>query len=432
MKKVFLVFFFVIFLFSGCSQSGDQANTVIIWHWMTDRQESFLKLAEQYKDQTGIEVKFDLYAPSDVYSRKIIAAAQARVLPDIFGVLGEKKKLASFIEGGFVANLMREFQEDEGVWEKSLFEKAVNVNRFEEGNIYGIEPGIYGVPIDVTNIQMLYNKKLLQKAGIETYPKTFEEFIDDIYILNRLGIEGLVSGWGENWMVDCFASNYAFNIMGEEKVMATYRGEIPYTDEDWIKVFNIFKELRKSNALTAGIVAKGNKYAEQDFALERAAFAFNGSWCVNVYQDMNSDLDYGVMLPPRVSEEHPMRIWGGAGSSLLVNSASKNSQLAIDFLKWLTAKDQQAFLAKETKNLPANRYALSSIPKILSQFASAMDETTHPSIWEHNEEPLVIETFDKGIQSIIIGEKEPEEVAYEVQVVKIREMERAKKRLKRK
>jgi hypothetical protein len=38
---------------------------------------------------------------------------------------------------------------------------------------------------------------------------------------------------------------------------------------------------------------------------------------------------------------------------------------------------------------------------------------------------VVVEAFDKGIQSILIGEKKPEEVAQEVQ--RIKEKEAAKK-----
>jgi hypothetical protein len=39
-----------------------------------------------------------------------------------------------------------------------------------------------------------------------------------------------------------------------------------------------------------------------------------------------------------------------------------------------------------------------------------------------SEFPAVIEAFDKGIQSIIIGEKTPEQVAAEVQRIKEREL----------
>jgi ABC-type glycerol-3-phosphate transport system substrate-binding protein len=55
-----------------------------------------------------------------------------------------------------------------------------------------------------------------------------------------------------------------------------------------------------------------------------------------------------------------------------------------------------------------------------------MELTTHPNIWGVSEFPAVIEVIDKGIQSIIIKEKTPEQVAKEVQ--KIKERELAKKR----
>ncbi|MCD4779883.1 MAG: extracellular solute-binding protein [Candidatus Omnitrophica bacterium] len=413
---------------TGCVRTPPEKNVVTVWHWMTDRDQAFKELAARYEEQTGIKIKINLYAPSDAFSRKVVASAQAKVLPDIYGILGKKKIFASFIEGGFVVDLTAEFQKDNKQWEKSLFPKALAANRFVEGNVYNTPPGIYGVPIDVTNIQMLYNKKLLAKAGIKHPPKTFAELLAANKALARVGVSGLVSGFGEAWMAECFASNYAFNIMGQEKVFATYRGEVPYTDPDWLKVFTVFKTLTEEGVFARGIVTKGNKYAEQDFALERAAFSFNGSWCVNVYHKMNPNLEYGAMLPPAISTEYPMRIWGYAGSSFVVNNHSVRKDTAIAFLKWLTAAEQQAYLARETKNLPANRRALASVPDVLSDFAEVMDQTTHPSIWPLDESSLVLEKFDKGLQSIIIGEKTPEQIAQEVQEVKEREMAKQKRK----
>lgn len=415
-------------MFSGGGKKGAGRDTITVWHWITDRSDAFEELAEQYEQQTGIKVKMDLFAPSDVYSKKIIASTQANILPDIFGILDTKKTFSEFIQYGYVANLTEHYQADGGKWENTFFAEALNSNRFNEGNTYGIEPGIYGVPLDVTNLQMLYNKKLLKKAGYKSPPKTFQEFIEVSRALNRVGIQGMVSGWGELWMIECFASNYAINIMGEEKLMATYRGEVPYTDPEWIQVFSVFKQLTENKMLIEGIITKPNKEAEQDFALERAAFAFNGSWSVNVYSEMNPDLEYGVMLPPAINPRRLLKIWGGAGSSFVVNENSARKDMAIAFLKWLTAKEQQEYLARETKNLPSNRNALPAIPEILEDFARGMDYATHPTIWELNEQPLVTERFTKGLQSIILGKKTPEQVAQEIQEVKVREMERAAKR----
>jgi ABC-type glycerol-3-phosphate transport system substrate-binding protein len=357
-----------------------------------------------------------------------VASAHAHVLPDVFGILDKKSTVGSFIKAGYVADLTEYFKADGQAWEKSFFQKALASNIFEPGNVDEVEPGIYGVPLDVTNIQMVYNKDLLSKAGIPTPPGTFDEFLVAGEALKRIGIAPFVSGFGELWMADALASNFAFNIMGEEKVMDTFRGKVPYTDPDWIQVFRIFETLTDKDIFIEGIVTKGNKFAEQDFALGRAAFAFNGSWCVNVYRDMNPDLNYGVMLPPRIKPARPMTIWGGAGSSFFVNNTSTNKEHAVAFLKWFTAKEQQAYLAEKTHNLPSNKEALENIPRILADFAEGMDHTTHPTIWPLNEDPLVIEAFDKGIQEIIIGDATPEQAAEKVQAVKIRQMEKAERR----
>jgi len=435
LKKPLVVIFYVLLgavclfvLFSDSLQKKNDPNTITVWHWMTDRNNAFQELAIRYEQQTGIKIKIDLFAPSDTYSKKITASSQAKILPDIFGILDTKNTFSDFIRYGYVADLTAEFEKDNARWRKSIFEKALSSNTFVEGNTYDVKPGIYGVPLDVTTIQMLYNKNLLKKAGYQSPPKTFQEFIEVSQALKRVGISRMVSGWGELWMMDCFASNYAFNIMGEEKIMATYRGEVPYTDADWIKVFNIFKKMVDNSMLIEGVISKPNKEAEQDFALERAAFAFNGSWSVNVYHEMNPDLQYGVFLPPAVNPELPIKIWGGAGSSFVVNKRSPRKDKAIDFLKWLTGKEQQEYLARETNNLPSNRNALAAIPAILEEFARGMNNATHPTVWKLNELPLVSERYGKGLQSILLGKKTPEQVAQEVQQVKVREMEKAARR----
>lgn len=414
----------------GCApkQTGKAQAAITVWHWMTDRDPAFLELAKRYEAKTGVKVNFDLYAPSDAYTQKVRAAAQGSNLPDLFGILGEKRDFASFIKAGHIADLTEQMNKDNGRWRNMFFGKALDVNAFAEGNSYGIKPGIYGVPIDIMTIQMVYNQDLFKQLGLnpEQPPQAWEEFLNIGKKIKDAGLQGMVSGWGELWMMDCFANNYAFNIMGKDKVIATIKGEVPYTDPDWIKVLSLFKQMQEAGILYNGVVIMVNKTAEQLFANEKAIFAFNGSWCVNVYRGMNPDLKYAAMLPPKVSNKYPMVIWGGAGSSFMVNNKSANKEEAIKFLNWFTEKEQQAYLAEATKNLPANKESLANISPILAQFADDMEATTHPSTWGVSEFPAVIEAFDKGIQSIIIGEKTPEEVASRVQ--KIKERELAKKR----
>ncbi|MCX5703530.1 MAG: extracellular solute-binding protein, partial [Candidatus Omnitrophica bacterium] len=422
--------FLFFFSLTGCSSNKQESKpTIIVWHWMTDREPAFQELAKRYEANTGIKVDFELYAPSDAYSQKVRAAAQGFNLPDIFGILGEKRDFSSFIKAGHILDLTPYMEENNASWKNSFFAKALAVNEFAEANSYGVKAGFYGAPIDITTIQMLYNKDLFKKLGLDPRkpPTTFQELLDIGKKIKAANMQGLVSGWGEVWMIDCFANNYAFNIMGKDKVLATIKGEVPYTDPDWIRVFSLFKEMQESGILATGLVTMVNKTAEQLFANDKAVFAFNGSWCVNVYKGMNPNLNYAAMLPPQVSDKHTMAIWGGAGSSFMVNGRSKNKEEAVKFLKWLTDKTQQAYLAEATNNLPANKESINKIPDVLASFARAMDFATHPNVWGVSEFSPVIEALDKGIQSIIIAEKTPEQVAQEVQKIKERELARKRK-----
>lgn len=427
-KPLSILIILFLFLAAGCSSQADSSKRVVVWHWMTDREPAFDELAKRYEAKTGIKVDFDLYAPSDAYSQKVRAAAQGANLPDIFGILGEKRDFSSFIKAGYVLELTPYMEADNAKWKNSFFAKALAVNEFNEGNSYGVKPGIYGAPIDIMTIQMVYNKSLFKQLGLNPNqpPQTFQDFLDIGKKIKEANLQGLVSGWGEIWMIDCLANNYAFNIMGKDKVIATLKGKVPYTDPDWVKVLSLFKEMNDSGLLASGVVTMVNKTAEQLFANEKAVFAFNGSWCVNVYKGMNPRLEYGAFLPPKVSNKYPMAIWGGAGSSFMVNARSANKEEAVKFLRWLTEAPQQAYLAEATNNLPANKDSSNLVPDVMGSFAKAMDYATHPNVWGVSEFSPVIEAFDKGIQSIIIGEKTPEQVAQEVQKVKEREL--AKKR----
>ena len=94
----------ILVVLAGCSQPSPSSHKILLWHWMTDRNDTFQKLAQQYKQETGTEVIVQLFAPSDAYSQKIIAAAQADVLPDIYGILDKKSIVADFIKAGLVAD----------------------------------------------------------------------------------------------------------------------------------------------------------------------------------------------------------------------------------------------------------------------------------------------------------------------------------------
>lgn len=405
----------------GCG-TGETANKITVWHWMTDRHQAFEQLATKYQEQTGVEVEFKKFFPPDIYSTKVIAAARAGSLPEIFGILGEKKVLASFATAGYVADLSEDFAKDG--WGDSLYKQAMAVTAFGDDNFYKAPKGSYGVPLDTSSMQFVYNKDLFEQAGLdpEQAPKTFDDMIQMAKTVKEKveGVEGIVCGWGEVWLLHCLATEWAINIMGEEKFINTLKGEVPYTDPQWIEVFDLFKQLKESGVLYSDIVTMVNRESEDQFARGKAAISFDGSWAVNVYKQLAPELNYDFFPLPIVNKKNPAKIWGGAGASFNVNSKSKNKEQAVAFLKWLTNKEQQEYLVKETNNLPSAKGLEKTLDKKLQSLLDDLETATHPNIWPVEEDSRVIEIMDKGLQQIVLGEKTPEEVATKIQNTKNR------------
>jgi raffinose/stachyose/melibiose transport system substrate-binding protein len=133
---------------------------------------------------------------------------------------------------------------------------------------------------------------------------------------------------------------------------------------------------------------------------------------------MNPSLEYAPFAVPSLGNKYPQTVWGGAGSVFCVNAKSPKKDMAIDFLKWLSQKAQATYLAGATKNLPAVKDINEGISPVLKGFADLTKNSIHPNRFTVSEHPKVIESFTKGIQSILIGEKTPQEVAADVQAVK--------------
>lgn len=395
---------------------------------MNDRRNAFEELARRYKQQTGIEVEFKLFFPPDIYAQKVIAAARAGRLPDIFGILGEKKTVASFIKAGHIYNLSPFMFENNKQWFNKFYPSTISTASFSPDNSYGVEEGVYGVPIDTVVMQFVYNKKLLASAGFKHPPRTFEEFLQFAKeIQSKTGKYGFVCGWGEGWLLNSLAVEWAINIMGEKDFLSTIQGDIPYTDKRWIEVFSLFKKIRNAGILYPNITTMINKEAEDVFSKSDAAFSYNGTWAVNVYSGLNPELDYGFFPLPRLKSNFPLKLWGGAGSVFYVNAHSPYKKEAVDFLRWLTAKEQQDFLVEKTKNIPAISESKKVLPAVLTSVIDELTHLTHPNIWQKNEDSRVLEVMNKGLQQIVMGIKEPEELAKEIENEKKRVFSTLKK-----
>jgi ABC-type glycerol-3-phosphate transport system substrate-binding protein len=396
-------------------------TTLVFWHWWADQQSFLEEMAERYRLETNIKVDFQLYSPAGLdYQNKIQAAAQANMLPDIIGVTDNPELLALYARGGKLVDLTPAMRANDHAWEYAFYPRALNALYFPPSNIYGVRgDSIWGVPLSAMNIQIFYNRVLFQKAGLnpDQPPQTWEEFMAVCQKLKGAGITPMIGGFGDLWVSQTFFRAYAWALLGEDKMRSLYLGETPYLMPECQQVMGYFAELRNKGCLYPGVASMSNKEAEILFANQKAAIMINGSWAVNVFNQMNSTLDLGVMPFPKLKEaRYPMVVIGGLGQGAAIAANSKHQQAAQDFLRWLTAQAQQERWAREPNGFPALLSAQPSINPKLKPFVLGMNDLPPNLFLEERRD--VLEALGKGMQSILIGESEPLDVLRQIQAVK--------------
>lgn len=385
--------------------------TLTFWHYFTDRAALFNTFAAEYKKQTGVTVKMEVYS-GDVLGQKFQAAAQAHTLPDISAAwAGVGDVTAPYAKEGIIMNLSKPMAKG---WSKEFVKAYLQSASFPKGNSYGVKPGPYLVPIDANNMQFLYNKTLFKQAGIKSTPKTWKEFIADGNKLASRGVAPFVGGFG-SWVLDAMAQPYMWNIVGKTDLVKTFEKKEKYTTKPWITFLNAWQQLGRSQALAQGILADDDPAAETLFVNGRAGMIFDGSWAIGVFKQQNPSFkNYGVFFPPSAGK-YPVRIPGGVGAMAFVVGTSPHKAEAVKFLQWLTAPKQEAAYAISSDNLPANKNVAGKVKMspVLTTFAKTMNKII-PSV-KVGMTVAVDTTMDKGLQEILSGQATPQQVAARMQ-----------------
>lgn len=128
-----------------------------------------------------------------------------------------------------------------------------------------------------------YNKDLFAKAGIETLPADWNEFLEDCKKLKDAGIQPIVMGDKDQYVLQFglyqIAANeiYTKNAEYDEQLRT---GETHFTDKDtWDKVLTMYKTLYDEGYIDASqSLGYGASQSIQDFIDGKAAMTFDGSF----------------------------------------------------------------------------------------------------------------------------------------------------------
>ncbi|WP_018930576.1 ABC transporter substrate-binding protein [Gracilibacillus lacisalsi] len=387
---------FVVLTACGNSEENTQQEEkgekqeVLLWHYYTGSEESLNEILADYnQSQEEVEVVAE-YVPFDEMNRQLSVGTAGDTLPDI--VIADTVNNVSMASMGILADIT-DFVEEWGEGDQFL-EGPYNSTIYEEKQ--------YGLPLTTNSLGLFYNKKLLEEAGIEEPPTTWEELDETAEALTTDGVKGFGLSAVRSEEATFQFYPFIYSAGGSYKELES---------SEAIKAFNFLKNLYDQGYMSQDILTATQDDLTRMFIEENLAMMINGPWMIERIQE-NEDLDFGVTNIPKDKEF--ASVTGGDNISI---TETGNQDAAWDFMTWLFEPEQNERFAMETGYYPTRSDVLNEADywkneEIVKEFIPIMEvaEARGPSPdW-----PSVSEEIQLAIQKILTDELPVEDALSEV------------------
>lgn len=281
---------------------------------------------------------------------------------------------------------------------------------------------IYGMPWLMDVKYFMYNKDMLQKAGITDPPKTWEEMVDQAKIIKQKNIAEfpIIWSWNQKEGVVC---DFTALLFGNGGAFLDASGKPVFNDDKGVQVLSWMKQTLDDGLSNPSSVSSDENAVEADFLAGKSAFAVN--WLFQ-YSDSNDASKSQITGQAAFA---PMPVFkAGANAGIKGSSVDGSSSFAImatspyadqtwKYLTYLASNEVQMkysaemlpvwqtdFQGDALKTLegatPANPV---TVPAFLGQFPSANER---PTVAYYNEASAALQL---AIQQALTGVKSPKD-----------------------
>lgn len=366
-------------ILAGCGSSApgtqDTADTakkdgegkvVRVFQLKVEINDALQALAKKYEEETGVKVEVTSVGGGADYGASLKAEFQKGTEPDIFMIQGAG---------------------DYGVWKHKIDDLTSEpwVKNAVNGTLDTVtfDNKVYGMPAATEGYGLMYNKEILDKAGID--PKTIDTF-DKLKVAfetldskkAELGIDNVVSyTTKETWVT----GNHTFNIplAAQEDPTQFVKDYVAGTADivnnqafkDWMNLVELM--CKYGGGKTLDTIDYSNQVG--NFALEKTAFIQQGNWIASDLKNLDAKFDMGF-IPLSINNDTKVSgsIPVGVPMYWVINKDSAVNKEAKAFLDWMVTSDAgQESLVKDMNMIPA-----------FKGFKVESDNTLNKSISEFN------------------------------------------------
>ena len=214
----------------------------------------------------------------------------------------------------------------------------------------------YSIPDSFMGTQWYYNKKVFEKVGIDSIPKTWSEFLETCKVLKEAGIEPIAVDGTVAWYNVWYFGNLASQLVGHQKLTDTILNKpgTSWEDPKFLKAAQMVQELYKKGYIMKG--AKGSTWpaARLEFLNGYCGMMYEGGWLVaSAWKIAPSDFQWVSFPWPQVEGGESNLYIPGKVNGWWIPKDGENKEEAIKWLKFITSKESKEIQSDKFLNTPS-------------------------------------------------------------------------------
>jgi maltose transport system substrate-binding protein len=335
---------------AGCKNSETEKVTVDIFQFKVEAKDALEKATNEYMNEhKNVTINIQTVGGGDDYGAALKSKFASGQEPTIYNIGGTQDAID-----------WKEKLEDlsDQPWVSNAFDGSLEAVK--------IDGKLYGMPFNQEGYGFIYNKEILQKAGIEPDSiKTYSDLEEAVKLLDskkdELGIEAVFALPGkETWVTGLHLSNVAFSNEFNNVVDVFNANKIDFKYNDGLKklldlqIKYAFKPDGTNKSINS---VDYSTQVEQKFSLGKVAIIQQGNWAFGSIDSVDSELAQNIaILPMPIEGVIESSIPVGIPMYWAVNSNQDDSvkEAAKDFLNWLYTSDKgKEMIIKDFKFIPA-------------------------------------------------------------------------------
>lgn len=280
------------------------------------------------------------------------------------------------------------------VWQNALVPVSDYVPASETSNWLNLNENTYngkvwGAPMYLIGIGLMYNKDLFAKAGV-TPPTgdrwTWAEFTAACDKLKAAGITPFVNGDKNGYIGAWWFANVGIQSLDStDDLRQAVIGKAPFTDAKYTGWYTNLAELVSKGYFNQDVMSLDLDQGERLFWEGKGAMAWGSDGMIKQALTDLGESKVGVMRPPKLGTGKLADAGNATQSiSFLITKWSKHPQEAADFLAFMHTPDRLTAWYKATGVVAADkRFDRSLVTSpVLKQMLEW--ETTGPQVWLEN------------------------------------------------